>query len=288
MTLVHAADTPDPHVLRSGDTFWCFATASGGAEVQVLSSTDLRAWRHQGDALGAMPAWAAPGRTWSPAVLQRGATFVLYVAVRQRGPRHQAIAVLTADHPAGPYVDALGVPLVYQSTRGGSIDPDPFVDVDGVAWLTWKSDENAVGRRASLWVRRLRPDGLGFRGRARRILRHEQQWERPLVEAPSLTWVRGRYHLLYSGGAWESAGYGVGHAVASRVTGPYAVSDPDGPWLAGLDGPGGQSVVSGPDGRLYLARHAWLGPVGYAQGGVRALHVDPLDLSGDSPRLLPW
>ncbi len=288
MTVVHAGDAPDPFVLRVGGTFWCWATQHGAVNVQLLSSPDLRTWTAQGDALPSLPAWAASGRTWSPAVLPRGKAFVLYVAVRQKGPRHQAIAVLTADHPAGPYVDALGTPLIYQSPRGGSIDPEPFVDVDGQAWLSWKSDDNAIGRRSCLWVRRLRADGLGFRGRAHKILRHEQLWERPLVEAPSLTWVRGRYHLLYSGGAWESPGYGVGHAVADRITGPYAVSTLDAPWLSGPDGPGGQSVVTGLDGRLYLARHAWLGPVGYAHGGIRALHVDPLDLSGPSPRLLAW
>ena len=59
------------------------------------------------------------------------------------------------------------------------------------------------------------------------------------------------------------------------------------PWLRGPHGPGGQSVVADAAGRLHLAYHAWLdGRVGYRAGGVRALHVDPLDLSGESPRLL--
>lgn len=222
---------------------------------------------------------------------------------------------MTLVHPADtpdPYVRQIDGSYWLWSTQRGSVDVpvltspdlvrwtpagnalgrlpawDPFVDVDGTAYLTWKSDDNAVGRRSSLWVRRLAPDGLGFAGRAARLLRHTQPWERPLVEAPSITLLRGRYHLLYSAGAWQSAGYGIGHAVAGSVTGPYALSSVERPWLSGLDGPGGQSVVTGPDGRLYLARHGWLGPIGYRAGGVRALHVDPLDLSGPSPRLLAW
>jgi len=288
VTLVWPGDFPDPHVVRSGQRWFAFATQTRDLDVQVMSSADLRSWTHHGNALAALPPWADPGRTWSPAVLPRpDGTWVMHYATRLRAAGRQAISVAVADHPAGPYVDSSRTPLVFQAGRGGSIDPDHLVDRDGTAYLVWKSDDNAVGRRSALWTCRLSEDGLSLAGRVVRLLRHELLWERPLVEAPSVTRVGDRYHLLYSAGRWESAGYGVGHAVSSRPTGPYVVTTQDGPWLHGPDGPGGQSVVVGPGERLFLARHAWHGPVGYAAGGVRALHVDPVELA-DGPRLLPW
>lgn len=285
MTVVWAGDFPDPSLLRVGDRFYAFATQSGPWTVQVMTSTDLRSWTHLGDALAALPPWARVGRTWSPAVLTTLHGYVLYYATTLRRSGRQAIAVAVADAPAGPYVDVEGGPLVYQGLRGGSIDPQPFLDVDGTPYLAWKSDDNAVHGRASLWVQQLQPDGLGFAGRRVRVLRHAMPWESPLVEAPCLVEQAGRYHLLYSGGRWSSATYGVGHALGDSPTGPFTVTTISAPWLSGPHGPGGQAVVTDVAGRLHLAYHGWLDAVGYRNGGRRVLHVDPLDLSGAVPRL---
>lgn len=288
MTLVWPGDFPDPHLLRAGDRWYAYATQTRDLDVQVMSSADLRTWTHHGNALFALPGWAQPGHTWSPAVLARAdGTYVMHYATRLRGAGRQAISVAVATDPTGPFVDVSRTPLLFQAGRGGSIDPDHLIDRDGTAYLVFKSEDNALGRRSALWICRLSDDGQTLAGRTVRLLRHQFVWERPLIEAPSLTRVGEHYHLLYSAGRWEGPGYGVGHAVASRPTGPYVVTTQNGPWLAGSDGPGGQSVVAGPGERLLLARHGWHGPVGYARGGVRALHLDPLDLS-DGPRLLPW
>lgn len=287
MTVVWRGDFPDPFLLHAQGRWFVYATQTRDLDVQVITSPDLRTWTHLGNALAALPQWAAPGHTWSPAVLPRPDGYVLYYATRLRTAGRQALSVAVADRPEGPYVDTSDRPLVYQRSRGGSIDPDPFVDADGTAYLLWKSDDNALGGRTVLWARQLRPDGLGFHGRPVKVLRQELAWQRPLVEAPSMVLHDGTYHLLYSAGQWESRGYGVGHATGTRPTGPFTVSSKDGPWLHGPGGPGGQSVARGDDGQLHIAYHAWLdGRVGYAAGGVRALHVDRLDLTQAMPRLL--
>lgn len=288
MTVVWRGDFPDPFLLRAQGRWWAYATQTRDLDVQVMTSTDLATWTHLGNALPVLPRWAQAGHTWSPAVLERPDGYVLYYVARLRAAGRQAVSVAVADRPQGPYVDRSEAPLLYQRTRGGSIDPDPFVDADGTAYLLWKSDDNALGRRTVLWAQRLRPDGRSFAGRPVKVLRQELAWQRPLVEAPSLVLHDGTYHLLYSAGRWESPAYGVGHATGPGPTGPFTVSTQDGPWLHGPDGPGGQSVAADGDGRLHLARHGWLdGRCGYAGGGVRALHVDRLDLSGPVPRLVP-
>lgn len=286
MTVVWAGDFPDPYVLRVGSSYLAFATQTRDLDVQVMASPDLQNWTHLGNALAALPPWAESGRTWSPAVLARPHGYVLYYATRFAREGRQAISAAVSDRPEGPYVDRSSAPLVYQRSHGGSIDPDPFVDRDGRAYLVWKSDDNAIEGRSSVWVRELRTDGLGFDGRPVRVLRHALVWERPLVEAPCLVRVGDAVHLLYSAGWWESPGYGVGHAVGAAPTGPFRVTTSTGPWLSGANGPGGQSVVEDAAGQLHLAYHGWLdGIVGYARRGVRALHVDALDLTTGVPRL---
>jgi len=169
---VFDGDFPDPFVLRSGDRYFVYGTQTGGLNVQVMESADLERWEHRGEALPDLPAWAERGRTWSPAVLRRHNGWVLYYAVRHRSAGRQAISMATAADPAGPFSDRSEEPLIFQEERGGSIDPSPFVDVDGTAHLLWKSDDNAIGATPSLWGTPLQPDGLilfDCAGRASRL-----------------------------------------------------------------------------------------------------------------------
>jgi hypothetical protein len=164
------------------------------------------------------------------------------------------------------------------------------VDDDGTAYLCWKADSNAIDRPSTLWAQPLRDDGGAVVGEATRLLVHDQRWERPLIEAPSMV-VAGGYWLFYSGGWWESDRYGIGYATASRPLGPWVKQTRHGPWAAPSPeamGPGGAEVFGGHDGTLYLAYHAWsAGAVGYRAGGARTLRIGELDLSGSEPALAP-
>jgi beta-xylosidase len=186
---VYDGDFPDPFVLLAGDRFFAYGTQTGDTNVQVMESADLAGWQHRGDALPELPSWAGWGRTWAPAVLPRDGSYVMYYAVRYEAAGRQAISVATASDPAGPFVDRSSEPLIFQEDRAGSIDPSPFVDADGAAYLLWRSDDNAIDRPASLWGAPLRPDGLALAGEPAEVLRHDAAWEKPLIEAPSLARV---------------------------------------------------------------------------------------------------
>src|SRR5687767_1060346 len=83
---VHAADFPDPFVLRVGDTYHAYGTNGDGDEVRTLTSTDLVDWRVGGDALPEVGRWAYPGKTWAPEVLARDdGTYVLYYTANGGG-----------------------------------------------------------------------------------------------------------------------------------------------------------------------------------------------------------
>jgi beta-xylosidase len=288
---VHDGDFPDPFVLVAGDRFVAYATQTGDLNLQVMESSDLAGWEHRGEALPELPRWAVPGRTWAPGVAALGGRYVLYYTVHFAEAGRQAISVATAAEPTGPFVDRSAQPLLFQADRGGSIDPSPFVDADGTAYLLWKSDDNAIGQAASLWGAPLEADGLALAGEPVDLLCHDCAWEKPLVEAPALARpAGGSYVLFYSGGWWEGDGYAIGYATGDRPLGPFRKETAGEPWVAsgpGMAGPGGAEVFQDPAGDWHLAFHAWTPPkVGYENGGVRSLWIERLSFEAGGPRLV--
>jgi beta-xylosidase len=273
-------DAPDPAVVHHGDHWALFSTQVGFLNIPVAVSDDLRRWSEPVDALPRLPAWAEWGHTWAPGVLRRDNGFVLYFAARSRALGVQCIGAATSRRIEGPYTSPATDPLVCQSDLGGSIDPQPFVDRDGTAYLLWKADANAIGETSQLFAQRLRPDGLAPAGNSVALIGSDAGWEQPLIENPALLAVDGSYLLLYSGGWWESAGYATGYAVCHTPLGPCEKHTTQQPILAGTGdqaGTGGASVITGPSGDHWLAYHAWRpDAIGYHNGGTRSLHFAPL------------
>jgi beta-xylosidase len=277
---------PDPFVLANGGTYYAFATNAGPVNVQVMSSTDLVHWTGQPDALPHVASWAVRGFTWAPTVLRRPGGFVLYYSVREPDAGRQAISCARSAAPGGPYVDSSAAPLVYDLPLGGSIDPSPFVDVDGTAYLVWKADSNAIGRPTSLWLQALAADGLSLTGPPMRLLGQDAAWESPLIEAPSLVRAAGAYHLFYSANWWNTDRYAIGYATAANVRGPYTKVTTGGGWFTSdgaVAGPGGQEWFTDAAGALRMAYHGWSpGQVGYPQG-ARSLRLATVSFNGGRP-----
>lgn len=294
---VFPRDFPDPFVLRDGTRYYAFATNVTGKNVPVLTSTDLSTWTELPDALPVLPDWAKANAslTWAPSVLRRGSTFVLYFTARSIASGFQCIGRAIATSPAGPYVDDSSGPFICQvdgdDALCGSIDASPFVNANGDAYLFWKSDENASACRgdARLWAQRLGVDGLSLLGTPTELLRRDLAWETPLVEGPSMLHLGGAYYLFYSAGWWESSSYAIGYAVCDGPLGPCTKKTLDGPLVASLGntlGPGGQEFFTDPNGKTWMAYHGWSSPiVGYANGGARALRVDPIEVVDGVPSL---
>jgi beta-xylosidase len=291
---VYGGDFADPCLIRVNDSYYAYATNAGAVNVQVMVSVDLSRWQRLDDALPVLPSWAQRGDTWAPAVIQIGDLFVLYYTVREPLRARQCISVASASSPEGPFLDERRSPLIYQLDHGGSIDPCPFLDDEGELYLVWKSDDNAIGRPSSLWGQRLSADGRNLLDRPVRLLGHDQAWEDPLVEAPSLVRSEGTYYLFYSANWWESDRYGIGYAMAAAPLGPYTKATLAGPWMGSdtaVAGPGGQDFCRGQSGELLMAYHGWQpGRIGYGHGGARSLHVtrvgfnDGLPVAGPLPK----
>ena len=283
------ADMPDPDVVRVGGTWWAYATGSGFLHLQVRASADLASWSTAVDALPRLPAWASPGVAWGPAFLAVGGEYRgeyrLYYSARDAAFGRECLSVATASTPGGPFVDTSAVPLTCQASSGGSIDPQPFVALDGTPYLLWKSEDNALGAASRIGVQRLTPDGLALVGPRPRLLAATQPWQGGVVEGPVMVTAGGRYYLFYGANHWNAAAAGIGYAVCTSPLGPCTNATLSGPWLGsapGAWGPSGPDVFSGPDGRAEIAYHAWNGPPGGPQS-ARALWVMPLTFADGVP-----
>jgi hypothetical protein len=207
--------------------------------------------------------------------MRLGGHYLLYFAAHHESSGRQCIGVAASPTAAGPFASTASEPLVCQTHLGGSIDPHPFIDTDGTAFLLWKADGNAIGQSSTLFAQRLAPDGLALTGQPVALLTSNAAWEQPLIENPALIVTGRSYVLLYSGSWWESAGYAVGYAICDSPLGPCAKVTVDRPLLASAGnqaGPGGACLVTGPAGDYWLAYHAWTSDaIGYDKGGTRSL-----------------
>lgn len=283
----YGGDFPDPSVLRVGGVYWAYSTGSGGRNLQVMTSADLRTWSAPADPLPTLPGWAAPGWTWAPAVVQRGAAFFMYYTVRHAATGLQCVSVATSAAPGGPFADASAGPLVCQTERSGSIDPDPYVDVLGTTYLLWKSDDNAANRPTSIWSQQLSGDGTSLVGPRALLLSADQPWQGGIVEGPSLVASGGVHYLFYGANAWDAPASGIGFARCVSPLGPCVNASVTGPWLPSrraARGPAGPDLFTA-GGRVRIAYHAWTGGVGYDSGGVRSLWIDSVTLFAGQPVL---
>jgi len=284
-------DAPDPDIIRDGSTYYVYTTAGTGGHIPVLSSTDLQHWSYLGDALPALPSWQRPGQTWAPGVVFLEGQYVMYYATERAGDGEECISEATASTPAGPFTDTSIQPLICQTAIGGSLDPQPFVDPNGAVYLYWKSNggNEAQDIPGNIWVAQLSADGSAVTDAAVPVLTETQSWE-STVENPYMVDQDGTYVLFYSGGQWNSAGYGVSYAQCSGPLGPCTKPLSSPPLHSDADrlGPGGESLVTDADGNWWMAYAAWDGPTSqfsYAAGDDRSLWIAPVTISGSSVQI---
>jgi arabinan endo-1,5-alpha-L-arabinosidase len=309
-----APGAPDPMVLDVGGTHSDYFAFSTGGRFPVLRSRDLVSWQAVGTAMTARPAWAVASgdyHPWAPSVIESpgpcpGETgtrcFVLFYVSRHAtlSPPTNCIGVATSARPEGPYTDlgpledesgsrdASGRPVGCGDDRGYSnIDPAPFVDSDGRAFLylsTTHACLPACSPVREISVLGLTPDLL-LASTARQPLFSADSggWEKapwaPVVENPWVVKRADRYFLLYSGGSYLGP-YGMGYATATSPIGPFtkAVENPILRESPTVLSPGGGSLATGPRGGDWLVYHGREG----ASDQPRQLRIDPVTFTDES------
>jgi beta-xylosidase len=280
----YPADFADPFVLVTDSGYYAYATNARSMNVPTLRSTDLVTWVAQGDAMPLLPAWAVSGRklTWAPAVLRKDEHYVLFYTARDSLSQLQCIGRAESTNPAGPFIDTSPAPFICQADLGGSIDASVVTDANGGVFVLWKNDGNCCQKPVTIWSQQLSADGRALVGRPVALLHRDQAWEGTLIEAPTMWWGNGSWHLLYSANMWNTDRYAIGYAECESPVGPCRKTE-QGPVLAsGSDaaGPGGAEAFRDLAGQLWIAYHGWSPPlVGYRQGGARSLRLDRVVLT---------
>jgi arabinan endo-1,5-alpha-L-arabinosidase len=280
-------DAPDPSVIRAADgAYYAYTTQSYHDavfhNVPVLRSEDLITWELLGDAMPTRPDWTPPGvdrgDVWAPHAIRFGDRYHLYFSAR-RIEGKMAIGVATSESPGGPFVDAIGEPLVTGELAFEAIDPFVMEAPDGHKYIYWGSDG------APIRVQRLSADGLSLAGEPQPLLEPDGSSEyEGLVEGAWVWPHAGWWYLMYSGDACcgADAHYAVLVARSRSWLGPFERFDGN-PILEANDrfnAPGHHAMVRDEAGRDWIVYHAMI------RGdftNYRYLFVDPVEWDGGWP-----
>jgi beta-xylosidase len=196
-----------------------------------------------------------------------------------------------SDSPDGPFRDRNDTPFICQADEGSSIDASPFRDDNGTLYLYWKNDGNCCLMVTYIYGQQLAPDGLSLVGDAIRLIRNDQPWKGPVVEAPTMWRHEDGYYLFYSANVFSGEAYAIGYAVCETPLGP-CVDAEENPILASgmtnqplVVGPGHQTIIRDEAGQIWLVYHVWQVTSGGALTSNRQMWMDRLDWIYGRPRV---
>lgn len=211
--IIRDKHTADPAVMVEGDTLWLFAghDQEGNQRGYVMrdwllySTTDMKHWTEYPSPLNIEAfKWAKSKQAYAGHVVKRGDKYYWYVSTNWCG-----IGVAVSDKVTGPYVDALGKPLLtnkdcFDSKHGWAcIDPAIYIDDDNTPYIIWGNRE--------CYIAKLKDNMTEIDGKVQRI-------DVPnFTEAPWMHKYNGKYYLTYAS-EWPEK---IAYAVADNITGPY-------------------------------------------------------------------
>lgn len=200
---------PEIHFFRG--RYYIYPTGQPYEEDQPCfecwSSSDLADWKNEGVILRLGDVrWSTNYAAWAPSVAERNGKFFFYFSAGDGA----GIGVAVSDSPAGPFRDALGIPLVSGYPCGAQpIDAHCFIDDDGEAYLYFGGHGHCV-------VGLLTKTMCAFRKAFREITPRTEY-----VEAPFMVKRQGRYYLMWSEGNWTNETYTADYGVADNPYGPF-------------------------------------------------------------------
>lgn len=191
------ADYSDPDVIRAGDDF--FMTASSFAHtpgLPILHSRDLVNWSIVNHAL---PQLELPGYervqhgkgVWAPSLRFHDGQFWIFYATPDEG-----IFMTKTDNPFGAWEP----PHLVKAAKGW-IDPCPFWDEDGQAYLVHAFAHSRSGLKHILSLCRMSPDGRSLLDEGRIII--DGTVKHPTLEGPKL-YKRNGYYYIFAPAAWSA------------------------------------------------------------------------------------
>ena len=177
----------------------------------VLVTDDMEHYHDYGAVLSVKTFKWANASAFAGHCEYRNGKFYWYVAVhhgtiKENGSEGFAIGVAVADHPSGPWKDAIGQALITDNTPNDvklNIDPAIFYDGDDI-WMYWGSW--SAGRRVKLKENMIELAGTP-----------EDIKIKDFFEAPWMHYFRGNYYFSYASGYPSTTNY----SMAPSLNGPW-------------------------------------------------------------------
>jgi len=264
------ADYSDPDVIRVGDDFYLTASSFNAAPgLPILHSKDLVNWRIIGHALQyqtPVSVFSKPQHgngVWAPAIRYHNKFFYIFFPDPDYG-----IYMVKARAASGPW----SAPLLIKSAKGW-IDPCPFWDDDGNAYLVHAFANSRAGIKSVLHINKMSADGTKILDEGRLVFDgHERH---PTIEGPKLYKRNGYYYIFAPAGGvptgWQTV------LRSKNIYGPYEdkiVMDQ------------GQSQINGPHQGAWVelgSGESWF--VHFQDRGAygRIVHLQPMQWRDDWP-----
>ena len=206
-------DYSDPDVIRVGDTYYMTASSFNYVPgLPILVSKDLVNWELKNYALPNIPEarYAVPRHAqgvWAPAMRYHEGQFYIYYGMPDEG-----IFMVSADDPLGEWESPVCV-----LPGKGLIDPCPFWDDDGRAYVVHGYAKSRIGFKSILGVFPMSPDGTHAIGEDHFLF--DGQKDHPTIEGPKVH-KRGEWYYIFAPAGGVPTGWQV--VLRSRsILGPY-------------------------------------------------------------------
>jgi len=263
------SDYSDPDPIAVGDDFYLTSSSFNCLPgLPILHSRDLVNWTIIGHALERLPmaCYDQPchGRgVWAPAFRYHEGRFWIFFATPDEG-----IFMTNAPKPTGPWSTLHRV-----QEASGWIDPCPFWDDDGKAYLIHALAASRTGLNSVLVLHRMAPDGSRLLDEGHVVI--DGHFHHPVVEGPKLYKRNGYYYVFAPAGGvrggWQSV------FRAKSIDGPYEDRIVLCQGNTDINGPHQGGWVQTSKGRCWFLHFQDRGAYG------RVLHLQPMKWEGDWP-----
>lgn len=264
------ADYSDPDAIRVGEDYFMVASSfSNSPALPILHSKDLVNWKVVNYCLKHIPEFRYNNPlhgcgVWAPSIRYHEGTYYVCFPMPDEG-----IYMTTTKDPFGEWSEPVNI-----RPGAGWIDPCPFWDDDGNAYLVAGVAKSRIGYKSVLHIVRMRPDGMGIFGDEVKIFDGNENGQ-ITIEGPKMYKRNGYYYIFAPAG-----GVKTGWQTILRSKNPF------GPYEHKVVLRQGDSPVNGPH------QGAWVDTVTgedwflhfqdvYAAG--RITHLQPMHWENDWP-----
>lgn len=208
--IIQTKFTADPAPMVHNDTIFLYSShdeddAKGFKMLDWLlyTSTDMVNWTDHGVVASLKNfSWAKQDNgAWAVQCIERNGKFYLYCPMHGGG-----IGVLVSDSPYGPFKDPIGKKLINDDHVWQDIDPTPFIDDDGQAYLYWGNPD--------LYYVKLNEDMISYSGEVVKEPTRPKNYQ----EGP-WAWKKNKnYYMAYASTCCPE---GIGYAMSNSPLGPW-------------------------------------------------------------------